>query len=186
VEHHRRGQSGIGKQRPGSRIQDPAGQRWHPGIFPAQGISQSLYVDGALTGNILYGGRTREDQTLAALWQAKHSGVRMPPLRFWIIFNNQFRFPPQVTQERWPDIMNRAMIMATQTSTVSAMRHLYAKAEIAHLKHSADVQVRVIAGTVYGDVSPQAWKRIYDANKAVIGADPSQLRMGMRLTIPES
>jgi len=43
-----------------------------------------------------------------------------------------------------------------------------------------------IAGTVYRDVSPQDWKRIYDVNKAVIGADPAQLRMGMRLTIPES
>ena len=43
-----------------------------------------------------------------------------------------------------------------------------------------------IARRVYGDVSPQAWKRIYDANKAVIGADPSQLRMGIRLTMPES
>ena len=43
-----------------------------------------------------------------------------------------------------------------------------------------------IAGRAYGDVSPQAWKRIYDANKAVIGADPSQLRLGMRLTIPDS
>ena len=43
-----------------------------------------------------------------------------------------------------------------------------------------------IAGRVYGDVAPQAWKRIYDVNKAVIGADPAQLRMGMRLTIPES
>jgi len=46
--------------------------------------------------------------------------------------------------------------------------------------------LRRIAERVYGDVSSQAWKRIYDANKAVIGADPSQLRMGMRLTIPES
>jgi nucleoid-associated protein YgaU len=43
-----------------------------------------------------------------------------------------------------------------------------------------------IAGRAYGDVSPQAWKRIYDANKAMIGADPSQLRLGMRLTIPDS
>jgi hypothetical protein len=43
-----------------------------------------------------------------------------------------------------------------------------------------------IARSVYGDVSPQAWQRIYDANKAVIGADPSQLRLGVRLTIPES
>ncbi len=116
-----------------------------PGIFPAQGIEHYLYVDGAITGNILYGGRNSEDQTLAALWQAKHTGVPMPRMRFWIIFNNQFRFPPQVTQERWPDIMNRAMIMATQTSTVSAMRHLFAQQEIAHLKHNADVQVRVMA-----------------------------------------
>jgi hypothetical protein len=41
--------------------------------------------------------------------------------------------------------MNRAMIMATQTSTVSAMRHLFAQQEIAQLKYHADVQVRVIA-----------------------------------------
>jgi hypothetical protein len=116
-----------------------------PGIFPARGIEHYLYVGGAITGNILYGGRMRDDQTLAALWQAKHSGVPVPRTRFWIIFNNQFRFPPQVTQERWPDIMNRAMIMATQTSTVSAMRHLFAQQEIAQLKYHADVQVRVIA-----------------------------------------
>jgi hypothetical protein len=43
-----------------------------------------------------------------------------------------------------------------------------------------------IAGKVYGDVSPRSWKRIYEANKAVIGADPSQLRIGMQLTLPES
>jgi len=116
-----------------------------PGIFPAQGIREHLYVDGAITGNILYGGGAREDQTLAALWHAKHPDTPMPRLRYWIIFNNQFRFPPQVTQERWPDIMNRAMIMATQTSTISAMRHLFAQQEIAHLKQNADVQVRVIA-----------------------------------------
>src|SRR5215470_2256912 len=46
--------------------------------------------------------------------------------------------------------------------------------------------LRRIAERVYRDGSPQAWKRIYDVNKAVIGADPSQLRLGMRLTIPES
>jgi ABC-type amino acid transport substrate-binding protein len=43
-----------------------------------------------------------------------------------------------------------------------------------------------IAGKVYGDVSPRSWKRIYEANQAVIGANPSRLRIGMQLTIPES
>jgi predicted acylesterase/phospholipase RssA len=116
-----------------------------PGIFPAQDIGPYLYVDGAITGNILYGSRTKEDQTLAAIWHTKYPNRQMPRLRYWIIFNNQMRFPPQVTQQRWPDIMNRAMIMATQTSTIAAMRHLYAQQEINHIKYGADVQVRVMA-----------------------------------------
>jgi len=121
-----------------------------PAVFPAVGIADYLYVDGAITGNILYGGRARDDESLPARWRAKHPKLPMPRLRYWVIFNNQFRFPPQVTQERWPDIMSRATIMATQTSTVNSMRHLFALAEIARLKYGADVEVRVMA-------VPDAW-----------------------------
>ncbi len=39
-----------------------------------------------------------------------------------------------------------------------------------------------IADKAYGNRS--SWKRIYDANKAVIGANPSALKVGMKLTIP--
>ncbi|HSC93780.1 MAG TPA: patatin-like phospholipase family protein [Burkholderiales bacterium] len=116
-----------------------------PGIFPARGIGDFLYIDGAITGNILYGGRAREEDGVAALWRAKHPGVPMPRLRYWVIFNNQFRFPPQVTQERWFDIMGRATIMATQTSTMNSMRHLFAMAEIAKLKRNVEMEVRVMA-----------------------------------------
>ena len=116
-----------------------------PGAFPARGIGEFLYVDGAITGNILYGGRAREDESLPAVWRAKYPGAPMPRMRYWIIFNNQFRFPPQVTQERWPEIMGRATIMATQTSTMNSMRHLYAMAEIAKLKHNVELEVRVMA-----------------------------------------
>jgi hypothetical protein len=69
----------------------------------------------------------------------------MPRLRYWVIFNNQIRFPPQVTQDRWPDIMGRATIMATQTSTVNSMRHLFAMAQIAKLKYDVDIEVRVLS-----------------------------------------
>ena len=116
-----------------------------PGAFPSRGIGPFLYVDGAITGNILYGGRTREGDGLPALWKAKHPGVPVPRIRVWVIFNNQFRFPPQITQERWPDIMSRATIMSTQTSTINSMRHLYAIAEIVKLKYGAEMQVRVMA-----------------------------------------
>jgi hypothetical protein len=116
-----------------------------PAIFPARGIGDFLYVDGAITGNILYAGRTSEEESFPAKWQAKHPRVPLPRIRYWVIFNNQFRFPPQVTPERWPDIMSRATIMATQTSTVNSMRHLFAMAEIAKLKRNVDWEVRVMA-----------------------------------------
>ena len=116
-----------------------------PAVFPARGIAEYLYVDGAITGNILYGGRARDDESFPARWRAKNPKLPMPRVRYWVIFNNQFRFPPQVTPERWPDIMSRATIMATQTSTVNSMRHLFAQAEIARLKYGADVEVRVMA-----------------------------------------
>ena len=115
-----------------------------PAVFPARGIGEHLYVDGAITGNIIYAGRPRENESFPELWKAKHPGVPLR-IRYWVIFNNQFRFPPQVTRERWPDIMGRATIMATQTSTVNSMRHLFAMAELAKIKHNVDIEVRVIA-----------------------------------------
>jgi Patatin-like phospholipase len=116
-----------------------------PAIFPARGIDGFLYVDGAITGNILYGGETREPESLPARWRAKHGRKPMPRLRYWVIFNNQLRFPPQVTRDRWPDVMGRTTIMATQSSTLNSVRHLYAMAEIARLKYQIDVEVRLVA-----------------------------------------
>jgi hypothetical protein len=116
-----------------------------PAVFPARGIGDYLYVDGAITGNILYGGETREDETLPARWRARYPQRPMPKLRYWVIFNNQVRFPPQITRDRWPDIMGRTTIMATQTSTVNSLRHLHALAEIHRLKYKADIEVRVMA-----------------------------------------
>ncbi|MDQ6669743.1 MAG: LysM peptidoglycan-binding domain-containing protein, partial [Chloroflexota bacterium] len=39
-----------------------------------------------------------------------------------------------------------------------------------------------IAQQEYGDVT--LWRRIYDANKDTIGADPDKLKLGMSLKIP--
>ena len=121
-----------------------------PAIFPARSIGEHLYVDGAITGNILYGARVDQETGLAAQWRAKHGSAPPPRVRYWVIFNNQFRFPPQVTRERWADIMTRATIMATQSATVSAIRHLEAMAELTRRKHGIDVEVRVMA-------VPESW-----------------------------
>jgi predicted acylesterase/phospholipase RssA len=152
-----------------------------PAVFPARGIGESLYVDGAITGNILYAGRTREEEGFPARWQAKHPRVPLPRMRYWVIFNNQFRFPPQVTQDRWPDVMNRATIMATQTSTVNSMRHLFAMAEVAKLKRNIEWEVRVIA--VPDDwVPPQPGTFVKEVMNNLadlgerVGADPASWR----------
>jgi nucleoid-associated protein YgaU len=39
-----------------------------------------------------------------------------------------------------------------------------------------------IAKAYYSD--PSCWEVIYDANRAVIGADPGSLEVGTKLTIP--
>ena len=116
-----------------------------PAVFPARTLGDYLYVDGAITGNILYGGRVQEQDSFLARWRKAYPKTALPRLRYWVIFNNQFRFPPQITPERWPDIMGRATIMATQTSTLNSMRHLYTLAELMRIKYGADVQVRVMA-----------------------------------------
>ena len=43
-----------------------------------------------------------------------------------------------------------------------------------------------IAGKLYGDVAPGAWRTLYEANKATIGDNPNRLRVGMRLMLPAS
>lgn len=42
----------------------------------------------------------------------------------------------------------------------------------------------VIAQKFYGDGSEASWRTIYEANKVVIGSDPTQLQIGMILIIP--
>jgi len=155
-----------------------------PAIFPAQQIGQHLYVDGAITGNILYGARIDQDQGVAAQWRAKHGRAPAPRVRYWVIFNNQFRFPPQVTKVRWPDIMSRATIMATQSATVSAMRHLEANAELTRRKYGIDVEVRVIAvpdswvPPAEGTFKKEVMNALADLGEKM-GADPASWSNGV-------
>ncbi|MCC5605328.1 LysM peptidoglycan-binding domain-containing protein [Nostoc sp. CHAB 5834] len=43
-----------------------------------------------------------------------------------------------------------------------------------------------IAERFYGNSSEASWRRIYEANRSVIGTDPTQLKVGMVLLIPEA
>src|SRR5262249_13712978 len=95
-----------------------------PGAFPFRVIDGALYVDGGVTGNILYGGSTREEQTLPAVWAALYPQLPVPMLRIWGIFNNQLRPLLQVTAPTWPAVVARSLEMGTRVATVSAIRQL--------------------------------------------------------------
>ena len=80
-----------------------------PGAFPFRMIDDQLYVDGGVTGNIIYGGRIGEEDSLPALWQKTYPNLPIPKMRFWVIFNNQFRPVPQVTPPNWPAVISRSL-----------------------------------------------------------------------------
>src|SRR5688572_21957608 len=155
-----------------------------PAVFPARQIGTHLFVDGAITGNILYGARIDQEQGVAAQWRAKHGRAPAPRVRYWVIFNNQFRFPPQVTQARWPDIMSRATIMATQNATVSAMRHLESHIELMRLKYGVEVELRIMAvpedwvPSVPGTFKKEVMNALADLGEKM-GADPASWSNGV-------
>jgi hypothetical protein len=123
-----------------------------PGAFPFRMIDNAMYVDGGVTGNIIYGGRIAEEDSLPALWQHAYPTLPIPPIRYWVIFNNQFRPVPEVTAPNWPAVVQRSLETSTRAATATALRHLYAMAEISRLKRQADVQVRIVS--IPGDWTP--------------------------------
>jgi len=77
--------------------------------------------------------------------------------------------------------MSRATIMATQTGTVSAMRHLFARAELMKLKQKVDIEVRVMAvpdsfvPSVPGTFQNEVMNALADLGEKM-GADPASWR----------
>jgi hypothetical protein len=115
-----------------------------PGAFPYREIDGEMYVDGGVTSNILYGGRASEEQSLPAVWKELYPNAPVPKTRFWVIFNNQAQAPPTVVPARWIEIVTRAVTLSTRAATLTAIRHLYAKAEVSRLKRDADIEVRTV------------------------------------------
>jgi Patatin-like phospholipase len=149
-----------------------------PGAFPFRMIDNQLYVDGGVTGNIVYGGRISEDHSLPALWQSAYPNLPIPKMRFWVIFNNQFRPIPVVTAPNWLAVIQRAMETSTRAATATAVRHLFALNEISRLKRKADIEVRIVS--IPGDWVPpvpgtfikESMNNLADLGEKM-GADPS-------------
>ena len=152
-----------------------------PGIFPPRKIGDRLYVDGAVTGNILYGGRAPDEDGFLTAWSHAFPGAPLPKVRYWVIFNNQVRFPPETVQPKWSTVLVRSSLIATQSATVNAIRHLFALAEVSKLKRGADVEVRYVSipddwvPSQQGAFKKKVMNELADIGERM-GADPSSWR----------
>jgi hypothetical protein len=153
-----------------------------PGAFPFRMIDNELYVDGGVTGNIIYGGRIGEEDSLPAAWQKTYPNLPIPKIRYWVIFNNQFRPVPEVVAPRWPAVIQRSLETSTRAATATAVRHLYAMAEISRLKRKAEVEVRIVSippdwfPPVPGIFIKESMNNLADVGEKM-GADPASWSM---------
>jgi predicted acylesterase/phospholipase RssA len=149
-----------------------------PGAFPPRMIDGNLYVDGAITGNILYGARIPEEDGFVTVWKRNYPQTPVPKIRYWLIFNNQRLPPPEVVQPKWTSVLPRSTTTATRTATINSIRHLFALAEVSRLKQDADIEVRFMA--VPDDWTPrkpgifikEVMNDLADMGESM-GADPS-------------
>jgi hypothetical protein len=122
-----------------------------PGAFPPREIDGSIYVDGAVTSNIIYGGNARRGKTFGAVWKRLHPDEPVPTIRFWVILNNYAEAQPRTVQPTWPSVIERSLEIAVRASTSIALRHLYAMTEASELRGEGHVEVRWVA-------IPNSWK----------------------------
>ena len=118
-----------------------------PGVFPPRRIKGALYVDGGVTGNILYGvpPNRRANYTFFDRWRETYPDAPPPKVRYWVIFNNELRWPPEVVQPKWSNVLKKSVSASTRAATINSMRQLFLQAELAKLRYGADVEVRIVS-----------------------------------------
>ena len=123
-----------------------------PAAFPPREIDGSIYVDGAVTSNIIYGGNMKRGMSFGAIWKRMYPGETPPTVRYWIILNNYAQAQPRTVQANWPSVIERSLEIAVRASTNTALRHLYAMTEAAELRGEGHIEVRWVA-------IPNSWKQ---------------------------
>jgi len=134
-----------------------------------------------VTGNVLWGGRAGRNEGFVADWKARYPDVPIPQIRYWVIFNNEVRWPPAVVQPKWSAVLGNTTTTSTRSATLNSIRHLFTQAHVANLAHGADVQVRFVA-VPDGWVTPKPGVFGHETMNALadlgetMGADPGSWR----------
>jgi hypothetical protein len=123
-----------------------------PAAFPPREIDGSIYVDGAVTSNIIYGGNVKRGMSFGAIWKRMYPDAPVPTVRYWVILNNYAQAQPRTVQPTWPSVIERSLEIAVRASTNIALRHLYAMTEASELRGEGHIEVRWVA-------IPSTWKQ---------------------------
>ena len=117
-----------------------------PAVFPPREIEGTLYVDGGAVGNFYAGGRASATKdTFGSLWKQTYPNDPIPKTRYWVILNGNLRIPPAISQPTWPAVADRAFQLLSTSAEITALRHLFALAELTRLRGDGDVEVRWIS-----------------------------------------
>jgi hypothetical protein len=160
-----------------------------PGLFPPREIDGVLYVDGGVTGNILFGGLVSQapSDTLLERWQHKYPGALAPAIHYWIILNNEIRWPPEIVNPTLSTLVARSMTASTRAATLNCIRLLMLQAHIEKLRNGADIEVRLVAvpdGWIPpkpGAFMPESMNALADLGERM-GADPHSWRTSLSNT----
>jgi hypothetical protein len=149
-----------------------------PGAFPPVEIGDGLYVDGAVTANVLLRLDPRSPQALFQRWRAEHGDRPMPEIRYWVIINNQLRPAPAVVQPKWTSVVTASLMIASRSATIAQLRWLASEADNINASFGTKITVRVAAipddwrPPVAGSFARETMESLADLGRA-LGSDPS-------------
>jgi hypothetical protein len=78
-------------------------------------------------------------------WLTSYPQAPLPKMRYWVIFNNELRWPPAAVPKKLGAVLSASMTASTRAATVNCIRMLLLQAQLVRVKHHADVEVRIVA-----------------------------------------
>jgi len=148
-----------------------------PAVFPSIQIDDGLYADGGVTANVFLRLDHRNPHALLPRWKAVHPDKPLPPVRYWIIVNNQSQHIPKTVQKRWPAVVGPSLAASIRSATLAEVRWLAAEVDYVNAVYGTDIEVRVLSipndwrPPVEGSFKKETMESLADLGRK-LGADP--------------
>ncbi len=157
-----------------------------PAAFPPVVIDGNLYVDGCVTSNILYNANMRSPTSFVHRWKERFPGRALPPIRVWVIINNQLQQIPRITEQTWLGITAASTEAIVRSATVTALELLATELQLLQLIEGVRTEFHFAAIPDYWRApKPGVFQKETMESLAKLGeemgADPNSWRDGTTL-----